>query len=204
MTKRRALITAAELTDKLQANPDFLARQREREQAFAERVARNRAEEAPLLLELRSVGLEIQALSDLVNTSAKYDAAIPILLRHLLLPYSDSMREFIARSLAVPEARQAWPTLIAEYRKASMGVGDNGFRLGAKDGLACALSAAATEAMMEELVALAKDRTNGSSRLLLLSALKKSKSSIVKQALEELASDPDLKMEIASWHRGKR
>ena len=176
-------MTAAELAAKLQANPEFVAGQKERERARAERVARHRAEQAPLLAELRTADLDIQAVSDLINTSAKYDKAIPILLRHLLLPYSDVTRETIARSLAVPEARHAWPTLVAEYRKAPTGK-KNGIRLGAKDGLAVALSVTATEAVMEELVALAKDRTHGSSRLLLLPALRKSKSAIAKQALE--------------------
>jgi hypothetical protein len=109
--------------------------------------------------------------------------------------------------LAVSEARGAWSTLVEEYRKAPAGIGIRGpgetkeFRLGTKDGLACALAAAATEDEMDDLVALAKDHSLGRSRLLLLWALKKSKSDVAKAALKELASDPDLKNEIASWRR---
>jgi hypothetical protein len=178
-----------------------------REQERVERVARMRVEEASLLDELQAAGLNIQSVSDLINRPNNYDHVIPILMKHLLMPYSDVARETIARSLAVPGAREAWSTLVAEYRKAPMGIGKKGpgdtkeFRLGAKDGLACALSVTATEATMEEVIGLAKDRMHGSSRLLLLSALRKSKSPIAKQALEELASDPDLSKEIASWRR---
>ena len=146
---------------------------------------------------------------DLVNTSANYAEAIPVLLRHLLLPYSDRTREGIARALAVPTARTAWPTLVEEYRKAPMGMGPRApgeaeeLRLGAKDGLACALAATATEDVMPELVALAKDPSHGPSRCLFLSALKRSKSDMARAALKELASDPDLKKEIASWRHDR-
>lgn len=54
---------------------------------------------------------------------------------------------------------------------------------------------------VDELIALAKDRSQGHSRLLLLRGLKKSKSAKAKRALEELASDPVLAKEIASWRK---
>ncbi|MEF2253450.1 hypothetical protein [Ralstonia solanacearum] len=204
-------LTAADLVAKLQANPEFLRKQQEQEQARSERVARIHAEEAPLLADLHAIGLSINFVSDLVNTTERYEEAIPVLLRHLLMPYSDVTRETIARSLAVPEpeVQKAWPLLIEEYRKAPMGWGIKApgdtkeYRLGAKDGLACALSAAVTDETLPELIALAKDRTQGESRVLLLSALKKrrNKNPLAKQAIEELASDPDLEKEIASWRK---
>jgi hypothetical protein len=60
-----------------------------------------------------------------------------------------------------------------------------------------------TEDTLPELIALAQDRFLGDSRVLLLSALKKrrNKHPLVKQALVELASDPDLAKEIASWRK---
>jgi hypothetical protein len=122
----------------------------------------------------------------------------------LLLPYSDKTREGIARSLAVPDARYAWPILVAEYRKAPMGKAEDGFPRHAKDGLACALAVTATNDVIEELIALAKDRTQGDSRLLLLRGLRRSRNPLAKQALEDLASDPDLAKEIASWRKRKK
>lgn len=196
---------------RLKLTDDEIARLREinktRERLRVESVARIRVEATPLLDELLQAGLNIQSLGDLISRPNNYDHVIPILLKHLLMPYSDVIRSTIARSLAVPEAKQVWSTLVAEYRKAPMGWGIKApgdtkeFRLGAKDGLACALSVAVTDATMEELIGIVKDRTHGESRVLLLSALRKSKNPLAKQALEELANDPDLAKEIASWRK---
>lgn len=164
-----------------------------------QRSALWKIEQEPMLADLRQVGCSLNSVWDLVNTANKYTEAIPVLLKHLVRPYSDRIREGIARSLAVREARYAWPLLVAEYRKAPMGVGEEGVKLGVKNGLACALAATATDEVMGEMVMLAKDRSHGESRLLLLSALKKSKTDVAKRALTMLASDPALAKEIASW-----
>lgn len=201
---------------RLKLSDDEKARLREinkvREQERMASVARIRVEESPIVAELQAAGLKIQSVGDLINMRERYAAAIPVLLKHLRKPYSDVVREGIARSLAVaePEVQKAWPLLVEEYRKAPMGWGIKGpgdtkeFRLGAKDGLACALSVAVTDDTLPELIALARDRTLGESRILLLSALKKcrSKSTLAQQAIAELANDPELQKEIALW--GKR
>ncbi|WP_223879291.1 hypothetical protein [Chitinimonas arctica] len=197
------------LTDDEKARLREINKEKERERI--ESSARLRIEETPILLELRGVGLNVESVWDLVNTSTRYAVAIPILLKHLLLPYSDRTRDGIARSLAVPEleVQKAWPMLVSEYRKAQMGWGIKGpgdtreYKLGAKDGLACALSVAVTDETLAELIDIAKDRTQGESRVLLLSALKKrrDKNPLAKQAIDELASDPQLAKEIASWRK---
>ncbi|WP_447406153.1 hypothetical protein, partial [Clostridium perfringens] len=66
-----------------------------------------------------------------------------------------------------------------------------------KNGLAVALSAIAGDSVIEELVGLVKDPTNGESRVLLLQGLRKSSSTAAREALAELASDPALAKEIA-------
>ncbi|MDE2048286.1 MAG: hypothetical protein KGJ44_07760 [Betaproteobacteria bacterium] len=195
------------LTDEEKARLREINRVREQERIAS--VARIRVEEAPIVAELQTSGLKIKSVGDLINMRERYAAAIPILLKHLQKPYSDVVREGIARSLAVaePEVQKAWALLVDEYRKAPMGWGIKGpgdtkeYRLGAKDGLACALSVAVTDETLPELIALAKDHTLGESRILLLSALKKrrSKNPLVQQAIAELASDPELQKEIASW-----
>ncbi|MGY4512754.1 hypothetical protein ACVIN2_006208 [Bradyrhizobium sp. USDA 3650] len=206
MTKRRRPVTAAELAAILESDPEFMARKRERELALAERIARFQEEQAPIVVELQAAGISVKFLSDLVMRSAPYPAAIPVLLKHLVLPYSDPTRETLARILAVPDARGAWLILVAEYRKAASSY-ENGTRPGgAKAGLAVALAATATDGTIDELIALAKDRSHGPSRLLLLTALRKSESAAAKQAIEELSTDHDLEKEIASWRkpRGRR
>ena len=199
---------------KLKLTEDEKRRLREintrKERERAERVVRFQAEQTPIVKELAEVGVEVGSLSDLIMRCIPYPTAIPVLLKHLVRPYSDVTRETIARSLAVPEpeVRKAWPILVEEYRKAPMEVGirapsDTAPRsLGARNGLAAALSVAVTEATIDELIALAKDRSHGESRLLLLSGIRKSKNPAAKKAIEELASDPDLAKEIASWGKG--
>jgi len=202
----------AENSHSWKLDPAFAGQREARNREIAERSARLRIEEEPILADLRRVGWNVESVWDLVNTSTRYAEAIPILLQHLMLPYSDRTREGIARVLAVPEpeVRKAWPILAEEYRKAPTGWGiiapgdTKEYRLGAKDGLACALKVAVTDESLPELIALAKDRTQGESRLLLLRALRKSKNPLAKQAIEDLASDPDLAKEIASWRKGKR
>jgi hypothetical protein len=157
-----------------------------------------RTEQEPLLADLRAIGMDVNSVWDLVNTSDRYTKAIPVLLEHLVRNYSDRTKEGIARALAVPDAKDAWSVIAAEYRRAPQGE-ENGIRLEAKSGLAAALSAAATDDVIEQLASLAKDRSNGDSRLLLLSALRKSKTAAARNALEELAGDPALQKEIASW-----
>jgi hypothetical protein len=69
--------------------------------------------------------------------------------------------------------------------------------------LAAALTQTVTSSTVDELLKLAQDRQNGSSRVLLLRGLRRSRKSEVKQALLDLASDPDLNKEISSWKRSK-
>lgn len=84
-----------------------------------------RVEEEPILAELRGVGWNVESVWALVNPSTRYAEAIPIVLKHLSLSYSDRTRDGIARALAVPEPemQKARPTLVEEYRKAPMGWG---------------------------------------------------------------------------------
>jgi hypothetical protein len=137
-------ITLAELRLKNDSDPAGMARQGEYERTATERVAKMRSEQAPLLKELASVRVHYETLGRMLNSAGPYEAAIPILLAHLEKPYSIPTRETIARCLAVPDARYAWPKLVELYRR-EPAVGERGMK-GAKDGLAVALAATATAA----------------------------------------------------------
>ncbi|WP_237155614.1 hypothetical protein [Oryzibacter oryziterrae] len=181
----------------------------EREQRIKERSVRLNVEQSALLADLREVGWNVENVWDIATTRYRYPEAIPVLLKHLILPYSDRTREGIARALAVkePEAIKAWPLIVEEYRKAPSGWGPIGpgetqeFWLGTKSALAATLAVLVTKDTMPELVELAKDKSLGSSRILLLSALRKSKSELAKQTIDELRNDPDVETEIRSWKR---
>ncbi|MEA3044450.1 MAG: hypothetical protein QOH47_2288 [Sphingomonadales bacterium] len=190
-------ITAAELLAKLEADPEYLRRRDEKDAELAAKAARWRVEEAPLLADLRLVGWNVDSAWDLVNTRTPYPEAIPVLLDHLRRPYSDRVRDGIARALAVPDARHAWPSLVAEYRAAPL---DSEV----KDGLAIAVAQTSSNAVLEQLITLAFDRSLGGSRLFLLRPLRRSRQPTAKLALAELADDPELAKEIASWRKRKR
>jgi hypothetical protein len=200
-----ACLTADEFA-KLRLTDDEKARlrliNRERNERRTEQADARRKEEIPLVADLRKIGLPVRSVWDLVGMARPYPEAVPILLDHLTKPYSDRIAEGIARALAVPDARNAWQLLVSEYVKAPWE--RNGVRVGAKDGLAVALAATVTNDTMSELIVLAKDRSHGPSRLLLLRSLRKSNSPAVLRAIEELRNDPDLSKEIAAWTRRSR
>jgi len=173
------LLKAQGRYDSMRARADEAERLRETQAAEWERA------EQPLVTELRAFGLNVQSAWDLVNTAASYQSAIPILLSHLHKPYPDRVREGIARALAVPEAMLGWATLTANYRSEPVGTDT-------KTGLACALSAAATDEVTHEIIAFVSDRQHGESRILLLDALRRSQLPEAAAFLEQLKKDPEL------------
>lgn len=99
---------------------------RERARQAAERGVQLRKEEEPIVADLRAIGCNVTSVWSQVwssvKTSDRYSDVIPILLKHLLLSYSDRTRGAIARALAAPAAKDAWPVLVNEYCKAPMGL----------------------------------------------------------------------------------
>lgn len=185
-------ISSAELIAKLQADPKHQEAEIHRAARQSAVEYRLRAEETPLINELKDAGWYVESVWDLVNTTKPYAEIIPILLLHLKKPYSDRLREGIARALAVPEAIDVWQTLRTAY-ESSHADSD------VKRGLAAALAAASDDNVIAELAEIAKNPKNGSSRLLLLRALRRSRSAIAIGALRILSIDPELSKEISSW-----
>lgn len=162
-----------------------------RERIKAERRNAIAAETEGLLADLRLVGIEVGHLVDLRKATANFGNAIPVLLRHLASDYSEPTKSVIAHLLATPLAAIGWQTLSTEYRNALAG--------SLKDMLAFALAEAVTPACQDDLLALAQDRRHGTSRVLLLRGLRRSRRPEIKASLLSLASDPDLAKEISSW-----
>jgi hypothetical protein len=168
---------------------EMMAAQRRHEAELERKEAEWREAEAPLVDELRKAGYEVGSVWDLVNTSAPYPDAIPILLAHLQRPYPDRVREGIARALAVPDARYAWGDLALLYRNEPPDTD-------AKHGLAVALAATADDSVIQDLIELAQDRKHGESRNLLLDALARSCSQEARRALDEWGEDPQVEKEL--------
>lgn len=187
--------------------------ERRRQEVQRKEVEWARAE-APLVQELRDAGAQVSSVWDLVNAGRKrpsrtfristdppealwdwldanegsYASILPLLLDHLQRPYPDAIREGIARALAVPEARSAWPVLVKLYQE------EQGGRT--KDGLAVAVSSIVDDETLDELIELARNARHGESRVLLLSALKRSHHPDARKALMELGGDPELHKEV--------
>ena len=184
MTKKE---TAAELMDRLRADPIFAAQEKERDAAFQRKKEDYARAEAPLVRDLRVAGVEVGSVWDLVNAKNIYAQSLPILLKHLQQPYPDAIRDGIARSMAVPGAKFAWPLLVRLYKQEQ--------EERTKDGLAVALSNIADDEVIGDLIALAREPQHGASRILLLDALRRSRLPQARQALMEFGSDPLLQKE---------
>lgn len=199
MIKPKQGITVDEFMRQLESDPEFAKRKGDREQLIAKREAESMREQAALLEDLAAIGVNASTVWELVNTSASYSAALPVLLDHLKRSYSDGTREGIARALAVRATRPlGWSVLVDEYKKTESA------NKRVKDGLAVALAGASDDTVMSELIELAADCRHGASRVLLLLGIKRSKSPLAKTAIQQLSNDPDLEKEIASWRRAKR
>src|SRR5262245_25354955 len=132
---KRRKITAAELMAQLNADPDFVARKKAQDEAIRSKAEEHARAEAPLVQVLNAVGVPVSSVWDLVNAGRKrpsrtfristdppeavwdwldanggcYASILPLLLDHLQRPYPDPVRAGIARALAIPEAKFAWP-----------------------------------------------------------------------------------------------
>lgn len=186
--------TAAEFQARLEADPEFVARREERRRARAQKRAAFREAERPLLDDLHRIGLNADSVWDLVNTSHPYPEALPILAEHLSRPYPDRVRAGIARALAVRDARFAWERLRDLYVAEPVGTETD-------EALAVALGEACDDSVLEELVELAKDDRRGGKRLMLVSALLRSRTELARETLQELADHPVFEEELKAISR---
>lgn len=185
--KHKDTKTAAELMADLKADPQYMARRREQEVERERQAAEWRDAERPLVDDLHATGLNVDSVWDLVNTSAPYPSAVPVLLEHLQRPYPSRVREGIARALAVPEAKIGWKLLVDMFIRER----DRSAH-GPKWALACALGAAADDAVFSDVVTLLKDKRHGENRVPLLGALARSRQPEARSALLQLRDDVDL------------
>lgn len=178
--------TAAQLLAELSADPEWVAARARDDANLAAEEARLSAEEQPILADLRRVGLDVGGVWFIDRKKDRYPDAIPILLDHLARPYDPGIRDGIARALGTADARPIWRTLAGLY------VAEQDAWV--KDGLACAVAETVTDDTLDELLALIGDPRNGPSRVLLLAVAKFPASAAT--ALEPLAADPDLRLEM--------
>jgi HEAT repeat protein len=194
---------------RLRSDPDWVRRMEELE--CPRRIAGEKLKIAakPIIRDLANAGFAMRSVYDLVNTNTKYEAAIPILLKHLSRDYPNRLREGIARSLGRRWARDlAWRPVLDAYlqepnKDRSAPPGEIGAPSGPKDGLAVALSCMARPEDRDQLIGLISDPKNGPSRIFFVANLSRSKSPQAFESLVRLSQDPELKIEIAFRLRSK-
>lgn len=189
-------MTAEEHAERIQCDPEYQRRRAEQEALMAERKAYLSKAAAPVLADLASVGIITDDVWKVMTEKKENAKAIPILLDHLQRPYPSIIRAGIAQRLGVRATKKiGWKILVDEYRKTD--ISDNHV----KESIASALAGASDDSVIDDLIGLAKDKRHGDSRILLLRGIRRSSRPMAKEAIKELASDPDLAKEIKSWRR---
>jgi HEAT repeat protein len=191
--------TAAELMAELNSDPEFLERVRVQEEAHQKRLADRESEAAAVLQALASAGVEVQTIWELSEGGESCPEAIPVLFEQIRLGYPDHVREAILRALATPHARCRWDELVDIFEHNTANLSPD-IRYVA----ALALSGAADDTVLDDLIRLISNTRLGFDRAPLLLALIRSKSPRAKMALLELRSDPDLGKEIKKMRRLER
>ncbi len=185
-------LTIEEWEELKRQDPLYEKRREERAAEMAERQRLLWEDAAPLKQDLKAIGWDVNTAWDLLTSKRPYPEAILILMHHARQPYLDRNKEGIARALAIPGASFLWPFLESEFRAAPN-------RSGYKMGLGLALSTVVKSKEIDKLIELAKDRSQGQDRLMLLARLRRSKLPQAKQALMDLRDDPDFAAQYAAW-----
>src|SRR5215204_5395676 len=169
-----------ELYDKRPRTP---AEDLEKERITDAWVAALRQQVKPLTNELAEAGI-MADIWDLVNTSASYPEAIPILVKHLSIPYHPRNKEGIVRALAVKVAKgRANKAILAEYQNVPKD--NDSFRWAFGN----TMTVIVTEDDLEDLIAIVLDESNGDSRRSFVESLGKLRSPRVREVLNKLVKD---------------
>ena len=176
----------------LEADPIWVARRDAQARARLQRELTSQREQTDLLQDLKASGVSVNNVWSLVNTAGPYPGALRVLLDHLSRPYSDRVREGIARALAVKEARPvAWDEFVRLARTEAS-------QSWVSDGVMVAIAAMARPSDLDEIISLITDRLVGPGRVFLVRNLTRSKKQKARQVLMDLRDDPDLQREIAA------
>ncbi|AGI08313.1 hypothetical protein QT562_09260 [Xanthomonas citri pv. citri] len=178
---------------------DYLAMRAAKEEARQKAVEKYAEQCAPVVAALRQAGVDVNSIGELGKDGKSYPEAVPVLLEHLGYSYSDDVREGILRELATPHARKYWDQLVEIFEKNTLSLAPE-IRYVA----ALALSGAADDTVLDDVIRLLGDKSLGLDRAPLLIALIRSKSPKAKMKLLELRDDPDLGKQIKIFRRLER
>jgi len=143
--------------------------------------------------DFRDAGLDITSVSELKHIAFDRRAILPMLLDHTIKARDPEVKLELISNLAIKNAPpEVGNVLIDEFRHAS---GEREQEM--KWFIACAIEAIAPQHVVEDVLELAADPRNGSSRLMLVATLAKLRHPRIVPLLMELLQDPDLTLEVA-------
>lgn len=144
--------------------------------------------EVPILASLREVGYDIGSLAALRHSGVRYRKAIPVLVDALSTVSDEATLTEVVRALTVPWAKPiATGPLIDLFRRVEDTTG-----LGARWVVGNALEVTWSDDRFDELAALARDRSYGRGREMLVLGFGRSKRPEAGDILIELLDDPDV------------
>ncbi|GAG37597.1 unnamed protein product, partial [marine sediment metagenome] len=181
-------ITAEEFIKKLERDPEYQARMKEKEKKRLKIAARNRRDSTGVLSDLAKIGFPVETVSELFNRKLWYEQAIPVLIKWLPKMKNTKVKESIVRALTVKWAKpQAAPLLVREYDKHTKPE-DSALRWAISN----ALCEVADDSVCDDVIRLAQDRRYGPDRQMLMLVLGNMKDERVLDVLIGLLGDDDV------------
>lgn len=175
-----------ELVRKPDKSLDELQEMQECEAIFQQEL---KEDVAKLYTDLGKIGVTVNDIWDLVNTSQDYSEAVPVLIKHLGSKYHVKNREAIVRSLSVKEARGiATPAIIEEIGKLSEFEREKGLDWVMYN----TILHTAVKSDVPAIIPIVLDKKNGLSRFTLVQTLGKIKTPEGEQALVKLIDDEEM------------
>lgn len=159
-------VPASELMQRLERDPQYLARREEADAKWHRAVEQNKLAANPIIEDLKEIGFSVESIDELRRSGAKYKAAVPVLLKWLPAIENVDIKEAIVRALSVPWAKPtAARPLIAEFHATSEPAS------GLKWTIGNALAVVADDDVFNEIAELVRDKRHGKAREMLAVAL---------------------------------
>ena len=181
-------MSAAELAAQLQRDPEYQAREKEKERTRLARAAATHGDAARVIQELVAAGFPVNSLADLRREQSAYVRAIPILLAWLPRIENSDVKQDIVRCLSVPWAKSlAAAPLVEAFRLA-----DDSSETGLRWAIGNALEVVGDDAVLDDMIELAKDRRYGRAREMVVVGLGNMTDGRVLPVLIDLLNDDEV------------
>jgi len=145
-------------------------------------------EEGPILAKLNEAGYEVGSLAELRHSGVRYRKAVPIMTAALSETTETKTLMELVRALSVPWAKpEATGSLVDLFRRV-----DDSTGLGLRWAVGNALDVTWDDARFDDLVDLARDRSYGRAREMVVLGLARSKRPEAGGVLIELLDDADV------------